>query len=62
MKTLDFLNLVKRLRESQKTYFRKRDPSSLEKAKAVEREVDNAIIEIDAHLLSKKEPELFNKD
>lgn len=61
MKTLDFLNLVKRPRESQKAYFRKRDPQSLEKAKAVEREVDNAIIEIDAHLLRKKEPELFDK-
>ena len=62
MTALDFFYLTKRLRESQKAYFKMRDLPSLQKAKAIEKEIDDAIIEIDAHLLSKKEPELFNKD
>lgn len=62
MSPLEFFYLTKRLRESQKTYFKMRDLSSLEKAKAIEREIDNAISEIDASLLRKKEPELFNND
>ena len=43
--TPDFRELVKRMREAQKRYFRTRSASSLDEAKACEKLVDEALRE-----------------
>lgn len=39
----EFYDLVKRMRETQKDYFRSRSPDVLQQSKALEREVDDAV-------------------
>lgn len=43
----DFTKLVAEMRAAQKAYFRNRDGNNLEKAKRLEKEVDNRIRELD---------------
>ncbi len=43
MKPKDFFDKVVAMREAQKEYFRTRSSSSLDKSKALEREIDNEI-------------------
>ncbi|MEO1082426.1 MAG: hypothetical protein AAFY29_22920 [Pseudomonadota bacterium] len=39
----DFMSLVQRMRDAQTEYFRTRDRNVLQRSKALEREVDEAI-------------------
>ena len=41
----DFTDLVERMREAQKNYFRLHAPSNLHKSKELEKQVDNALAE-----------------
>lgn len=47
MTQTDFISLVKRMREAQKIYFRLRTTEVLEPAKSLEKQVDNAIREME---------------
>lgn len=52
----DFAQLVKRMRDKQKEYFKKRQPSLIEESKRLEKEVDKAVQEIvDPGLFDSKE-------
>lgn len=48
MKTEQFVNLVKEMREAQKTFFKLRHYPQLIKAQDLERRVDKAIKEIES--------------
>lgn len=50
------MSLAKDMRAKQKTYFRQRNPSALNEAKAAESELDKFIAKIEAE----KEPNLFS--
>jgi hypothetical protein len=53
-----FVDLVRRMRTAQATYFRLRDTGSLEVAKKLEREVDAFLRESAARAMA---PDLFEK-
>lgn len=57
---LQFFNLVKAMREAQKTYFGCRTQANLDKARTLERRVDDQIKRGDDYLIRQREPSLFN--
>ena len=57
---IQFFNLVKAMREAQNIYFRNRTQANLDKARALERQVDAQIRRGDEYLKQQKEPSLFD--
>lgn len=58
MTARDFFNLVREMREAQRSYFLTRSIDLLEKSKALEREVDREIARVDKLLSEKTNPGL----
>lgn len=58
MNARDFFNLVREMREAQRSYFRTRSKDLLEKSKLLEREVDREIARVDKLLGEKTNPGL----
>lgn len=58
MTAREFFNLVREMREAQRSYFLTRSRDLLEKSKALEREVDREIARVDATLREKQCPKL----
>lgn len=58
MKARDFFDLVREMREAQRSYFLTRSRDLLEKSKALEREVDREISRVDTILREKQCPKL----
>lgn len=58
MTARDFFNLVREMREAQRSYFRTRSKDLLEKSKLLESEVDREIARVDTILDEKQCPKL----
>lgn len=58
MTARDFFNLVRKMREAQRSYFLTRSRDLLEKSKQLEREVDREIARVDKLLGEKTNPGL----
>lgn len=58
MTARDFFNLVREMREAQRSYFLTRSTDLLSKSKELEREVDREIARVDAILREKQCPKL----
>lgn len=58
MNARDFFDLVREMREAQRSYFLTRSKDLLEKSKQLEREVDREISRVDAILREKQYPKL----
>lgn len=58
MTARDFFNLVREMREAQRSYFRTRSKDLLEKSKLLESEVDREIARVDKLLGEKQCPKL----
>lgn len=58
MTARSFFNLVREMREAQKSYFLTRSRDLLEKSKSLEREVDREIARVDRLLGEKTNPGL----
>lgn len=58
MTARDFFNLVREMREAQRSYFLTRSKDLLEKSKQLEREVDREIARVDKLLGEKTNPGL----
>lgn len=58
MKARDFFDLVREMREAQRSYFLTRSKDLLEKSKDLEREVDREIARVDKLLGEKTSPGL----
>lgn len=58
MTAREFFNLVREMREAQRSYFLIRSKDLLEKSKALEREVDREITRVDKLLWEKTNPGL----
>lgn len=58
MTARSFFNLVREMREAQRSYFRTRSKDLLEKSKLLESEVDREIARVDATLREKQCPKL----
>lgn len=58
MTAKSFFNLVREMREAQRSYFRTRSKDLLEKSKLLEREVDREIARVDKLLSEKTTPGL----
>lgn len=58
MTARDFFNLVREMREAQRSYFRTRSKDLLEKSKLLESEVDREISRVDKLLGEKQCPKL----
>ena len=59
MNARDFFDLVVRMRDKQKGYFRTRDLSVLQESKMLEKQVDDEIKRVHDIIKEKKEPKLF---
>ncbi len=59
MTTGDFANLVEKMREAQKKYFRTRNKDSLDASKALEAKVDKILAERRERKEKEMNPELF---
>ena len=58
MTARDFFDLVREMREAQRSYFLTRSRDLLDKSKALEREVDREISRVDTILREKQCPKL----
>ena len=58
MTAREFFNLVREMREAQKSYFLTRSKDLLEQSKQLEREVDREISRVDAILREEQCPKL----
>lgn len=59
MTARDFFNLVARMRDKQKEYFRTRSASVLQESKRLEKQVDEEIQRVNEIIKDKQEPKLF---
>lgn len=59
MDARQFFNLVSRLREAQKRYFKTRAPIDLQSSKQLEKEVDAEIERVNTIIQQKQNPKLF---
>ena len=59
MTARDFFNLVARMRDNQKEYFRTRSSSVLQESKRLEKQVDDEIQRVNELIKDKQEPKLF---
>ena len=59
MNALDFFNLVTKMRDKQKEYFRTRSASALQESKRLEKQVDEEIQRVNEIIKDKQEPKLF---
>lgn len=59
MNALDFFNLVTKMRDKQKEYFRTRSASVLQESKRLEKQVDEEIQRVNGIIKDKQEPKLF---
>jgi len=58
MNAREFFNLVERMRQNQKDYFKTRSTESLRKSKELEKQVDDEIARVNK-IMSDKQMELF---
>lgn len=58
MNARDFFNIVARMRQNQKDYFKTRSPESLRKSKELEKQVDDEIARV-VKIMSDKQMILF---
>lgn len=59
MNAKEFFDVVSQMREAQKSYFRTRSKSSLEKSKELEKQVDAEISKVNYILFERSNPKLF---
>lgn len=59
MTAKDFFDLVTRMRDKQKEYFRTRSASVLKESKQLEKQVDEEIKRVSEIMRDRKEPKLF---
>lgn len=59
MTARDFFDLVARMRDKQKEYFRTRSGSVLQESKQLEKQVDEEIKRVNEIIKDKQEPKLF---
>lgn len=59
MTARDFFDLVARMRDKQKEYFRSRSASVLKESKQLEKQVDEEIKRVSEIMRERKEPRLF---
>lgn len=59
MDARQFFNLVSRLREAQKRYFKTRSSADLQSSKQLEKEVDEEIRRVNDIIQQKQNPKLF---
>lgn len=59
MTAKDFFDLVTRMRDKQKEYFRTRSASVLKESKQLEKQVDEEIKRVSEIMRERKEPKLF---
>lgn len=59
MNARQFFNLVSRLREAQKRYFKTRSSADLQSSKQLEKEVDAEIERVNTIIQQKQNPKLF---
>ena len=59
MTAKDFFDLVARMRDKQKEYFRTRSGSVLQESKQLEKQVDEEIKRVNEIIKDKQEPKLF---
>lgn len=59
MNAYDFFNLVTKMRDKQKEYFRTRSASVLQESKRLEKQVDEEIQRVNEIIKDKQEPKLF---
>lgn len=59
MTAKDFFDLVARMRDKQKEYFRTRSASVLKESKRLEKQVDEEIKRVSEIMRERKEPKLF---
>lgn len=59
MNARQFFNLVSRLREAQKRYFKTRSSADLQSSKQLEKEVDEEIRRVNDIIQQKQNPKLF---
>lgn len=59
MTAKDFFDLVTRMRDKQKEYFRTRSASVLKESKRLEKQVDEEIKRVSEIMRERKEPRLF---
>lgn len=59
MTARDFFDLVSRMRDKQKEYFRSRSASVLKESKQLEKQVDEEIKRVSEIMRERKEPRLF---
>ena len=58
MDAKEFFKTVKRMREAQKTYFRTRRPTDLQRSKEIERTIDDEIARVEKLELERRMPKL----
>lgn len=59
MTTGDFADLVKKMRDAQKEYFKTRPSDSLHRSKDYERKVDEVLSSREKRIKEEREPSLF---
>lgn len=59
MNARDFFNLVTKMRDKQKEYFRTRSASVLQESKRLEKQVDEEIQRVNGIIKDKQNPRLF---
>ena len=59
MTTGDFADLVKKMRDAQKEYFKTRSSDSLQRSKDYERKVDEVLSSREKRIKEEQEPSLF---
>lgn len=59
MDARQFFNLVSRLREAQKRYFKTRSSADLQSSKQLEKEIDEEIRRVNDIIQQKQNPKLF---
>ena len=59
MNARDFFNLVTKMRDKQKEYFRTRSASALQESKRLEKQVDEEIQRVNEIIKDKQEPKPF---
>lgn len=58
MTAREFYDLTKAVREAQRTYFRTRLPSDLEKSKRLEKQLDNEIKRVEQVIKERQNPQM----
>lgn len=59
MTTGEFADLVKKMRDAQKEYFKTRSNDSLRRSKDYERQVDEVLLSREKRIKEEREPSLF---